>query len=309
MVRKEGVEPSPQVSGTCTLPLRYILIWLTIYTNMNRKYLRQLIRECLHEVLNESVTVSVSGAHQEFPDLATVHDIAWAIMHKSLQPLERLSGDQKEFFQQNRVPEILAPDGNDFDKPTGILNFYIAGIPNDTVLEMIKLIKQQLDNMGIEYGRFKGEQSGMYKSKVIRIPILKNPWSESERVPELNMANRNYMVLFRDVLKLVGDDDWSFSFPVETVEKALQPFLKGTDTSQMQQLEPYTINPSQREVEPRLPGDEWKPETPDDAILQALGGKGYDMGLSIDQLTRYIIQLNNIVQWAKLKGFKTISGG
>lgn len=253
---------------------------------MERKELKKLIKECLGELLTESVTVSVSGAHLEFPELDTIHDIIWAINYKAFQPLSNLSGQEKRDFEHIRMPEIFAPDGNDFDKPTGTINFYIRGIPPHAVEEVLKLTKEQLDNLGIEYGRFKPELNRAPKSDVIRIPILKNPWVNAERPPELNMSNRNYHILFHDVLNLVqGEEQWGGSLPIETIEQAIQPLVTGSDIEQMQALQSYSFGATQS------------------------APNFYESGLSVEQLSRYINALKQMIDWAKAKGYKSLSWG
>ena len=268
----------------------------------------------LKNLITESVTVTVSGAHQEYPELHSIMDIGFELGKKVLWPILDKEMTEQElaiFRKEGMGAETLAPDGDDYDKPTGILNFYISGIPEGFVSKILKGIQEHLETLGIEYGSPKGpEQSRSFKSQVIRIPIVKNLNATYEKVPELNMANRNYMLLFHTILGLVGDDDWGFAMPVETLEKAIAKFVKGSDADQMKQLNPYTITPGKHEVEPLMPGDEWKEQSVKDKITRALGVSNfYDGGVTIEQLTHYIFTLNNIVQWAKTHGYKRISGG
>lgn len=263
-------------------------------------------------MIAESVTVTVGGATVEYPELHTVEDIGFDLGRSVLWPTleKQLGEDEKEKFRkEGNGAETLTSDGDDHFNPTGILNFYIGGIPERFISKLLKGFQERLETLGIEYGAPRGpEQSKMFKSQVIRIPITKNPNAEHEKVPELNMANRNYQVLFHKILGLVGDDDWSFSFPVETLEKALVPYVSNAASGK---LKPYTIEPGKVNVEPPpLPGDEWKgQEDPMNQLHRALGSNVYDAGLELDQLLRYIEQLWKIVQWAKTHGYKQISGG
>jgi hypothetical protein len=264
----------------------------------------------LSKLLKESVTISVKTANEEYPNLKTILDISFAISRKAVWPIieKKFTPSEKETFRKvGTGADVLTTDGFDFNKPTGILNFYVSGIPIRYIKDIIKNIKDEANDLGLTLGKLKVEKSNMYKSKVIRIPIVKNPWINLEHSPEFNISNRNFQIFFSDVLGLVSDSEYSFSLPIEKIEKALAPFLEGTDISQMKKLKPHVINPGKIELEPKLPGDEWKSESQSDAIIRALGGNAFDMGLTIDQLSRYIQSLNELVQWAKNKGYKIIS--
>lgn len=269
----------------------------------------------LKSLLKESVTVSVAGASEEYPELDTVLNISFDLGRHALFPiLNKMSPEEKANLKKSGVPgyDMLTSDGDDYDKPTGIINFYISGLDRSHIEAALRAIKERLDDLGIKMGQLKGpEQSGAYKSEVIRIPIENNPHANAEKMPELNMTNSSFQLVFNKILKLVGDDDWGFSMPVDTLEKALKPFVQGSDQSQMDKLKPFTYDPKQYNLEPQEPGDEWKnaDDSPVEKIIRALGGKGYEAGMPIERLSRYFIALNDLVQWAKAKGYKTITAG
>ena len=268
----------------------------------------------LKNLLTESVTVSVSGALDEYPELHSIMDIGFSIGRSVIWPIleKRLTPEEKDTFRKEGLAsDIIIPDGaSNIDEPTGVLNFYIAGIPERLLRIILAKIIVHLNNIGVKIGRMtSAEQSGIYKIKVIRIPIVDNPMAKAERAPELNLANRNFQLLFHKILGLVNDDDYSFSFPLETIEKEIESFVKGSDINQIKQLEPHVIEPAQSEPEPIVPGDEWKDEPIQNKVARELGSTMYDSGVSVDQLSRYIFQLNNIVTWAKKRGYKRISAG
>lgn len=247
----------------------------------------------LKSLLKESVTVSVAGASEEYPELDTVLNISFDLGRHALFPiLDRMSPEEKANLEKNGVPgyDMLTSDGGDYNKPTGIINFYVSGLDRSHIEAALRAIKERLDDLGIKMGRLKGpEQSGAYnKSEVIRIPIENNPHANAEKVPELNMANASFVLIFNKVLKLIGDEDYDFAMPVEDLEAALEPLVKATDQQQMNALEPYTSD------------------------TQVDRGQGATMiygGYSLERISHYIQALNDLVQWAKAKGYKTITAG
>lgn len=265
----------------------------------------------LKHLLKESVTITVPDAREEYPDLHTIMDISFELSNKVLSPiLHTFTPEELDYFKKNgRGYETITIDGYNVDAETGILNFYIVGIPPKYIPTILNSIKSHLDNLGIEVGEISDpEQSNMFKSKVIRIPIISNAASKMEKIPELNLANRNFSVLFHNILGIVGEDEYTVNTSVNELHKKIASFITGTDADQMKKLQPYTIDPGKFTVDPQLPGDEWKQQSLHDKVCLALGGSGYDCGITVDQLTRYFVQLSNMVQWAKKHGYNKIVG-
>ena len=233
--------------------------------------------------LNESYYVYVKGA-EEYPDLTTILNIIFAISRKALKPLENLTAEEKSVFDKQRMPEILSPDGNDFDKPTGIINFYVAGIPENRIKEILENVREQLDNLNVVYGTFKVDKSKMLKSNVIRIPILKND-NKYQGPPEMNVSNFSARILFHDMLGF-EDQGQYYSMPIDQLEKSLAEWNDLSDEEMMQKLEKHT-SPASIEK--------------DGGATIISGGWDYD------RLYNYISQLNDIVKWAKDHGYKYIS--
>lgn len=116
------------------------------------------------------------------------------------------------------------PDGDDYDKPTGVLNIYPRnGTLNDHFKENFKdclraTIQELKKHVSIGPVTAEGEKvsfdqprtpfnrgDSMEKIGVIRIPIIKNERSESGTLPEISLSNTNA----RNLLNVLGlnDDD------------------------------------------------------------------------------------------------------
>jgi hypothetical protein len=208
---------------------------------------------------------------------STISRPMWKILEKEMTPEETAV-----FREKGSGTETITPDGSsDFDKPTGIINFYIAGIPQRLLQPILKEIKETLQNIGIpiEYNDMKIEQSGLRRSKVIRIPITKND-NVYKGPPEFNLANGNATALYRDILGFQPEDDGaSYSFTVEELEQAIQPYIQDRG-----RLSPHTIHPS----------DEQEPGGP-----RMISG-----GRNLNQLYRYIERLQEVIKWCKEHDYK-----
>ena len=157
--------------------------------------------------LNESMSVYVSG-HEYHQDINNLDDLAEQLKQKVLYVAwNKLPPDQQQAVQAGGSVQhgMLIPDGSYYNsEKQEVLNFYTAGwgkmIPN-----LIQGIKYYLDELGVKYGEFKAEKSGMFNSEVVRIPILQ--WSKSKNAPPLlNLANANARLIFGELLGFPGDE-------------------------------------------------------------------------------------------------------
>jgi hypothetical protein len=152
------------------------------------------------EPLYEGVSVFVPN--QDKRRLNTILDLCFFLNDKVLSPIhsKQFTQEEKENFQKSGLRgETFAPDGDSFDLPTGTINFYISGIPNRLMKTFLEGIKYHLTDEGIQLGPFRGpEQSKIYKSQVIRIPITKNV--EQDLPPDLSMTYSTAQVVFQDLL-------------------------------------------------------------------------------------------------------------
>lgn len=237
-------------------------------------------------LVSESVTISIPDAQDEYPDLHNLFDISSNLQNIVWKCLKSASEEDLAYYQKNRPAEVIVPDGlSDMDNPTGILNFYISGLQSEMIFEILSNIKTYLDNNGIKIGKISEPmQSGMFKSKVIRISIIGNNMAEMDKIPEMNMSNFTFNVLFNNILGLLHSDDGGITISVEELENAIAPFINGTDADQIEKLEPHTL----------------------DAVTVK---NIHSAGISIHQLFRYFVRLKELIDWAKERGYKTISGG
>jgi hypothetical protein len=152
------------------------------------------------------MSIYVSG-HEYHDDINDLDDLANQLKRKVLYPaFEKLSPEQQKDVQTggSGQHQMLTPDGSYYSTREEVLNLYTAGwgkmIPN-----LVKGIKYFMDELGVKYGEFKVEKSGMFGSEVIRIPILQ--WAKSKNTPPLlNMANANAHLIFGELLGFPGEE-------------------------------------------------------------------------------------------------------
>jgi hypothetical protein len=169
----------------------------------------------------------------------------------------------------------------------------------------------------------KQEPSGVYKSQVIRIPVVKNDVKPLHRPPELNMANRNAFHIFKNVLQFDPDDESgsSFSFSTQYLNERIQALRHDKGWVGQNQIQP--TDSKYEPKEPVLPGDEWKhqadepekePEfdNPHDKIMHQFGTQMGDAtggvhmmsgGLDSDAIESRIAKILEIAKWAKENGY------
>jgi len=137
-----------------------------------------------------SITFSIQGSNK-IGQPKTVSDIGnlmwtWATGHvpRNLMP---------------EVPEVIAMDGYDTEATTGIINWYIPKDIDWKELQpyIAQCYYEELAPLGITIdGQLKHEPSGMFdNADVIRIFVTGNETVERNKLPELNVSNRNGMVL------------------------------------------------------------------------------------------------------------------
>lgn len=264
-------------------------------------------------LITESMSVYIKGFDYS-KRLDNLLDVIHALLYPVLDKVfETLPADQKAYFQKNRVPEIFAPDGNDYDKPTGTINFYTSGFVKAASLKILRGMLRLLKMKGFVVGPLKGEMSGMYKSQVIRIPITKNPFIDYKGPPEINWAGRNAFHVFKELLGIDPDDSSGSSFhftPQEIIQRI--EMLRKHDPGWVKKS---AIPPKTWIAKPPTePGDEWKeePKEPsenpyDDIAYKVLGGLGgakhIDLGLPEETLWRKIGELEELAKWAVEHGF------
>lgn len=279
------------------------------YYQMKQSDFKRIVKDSLREafytkkVLNESMNLYVSGAN--YDKLETMGEIAWKVLRPVWGYLEKLPEDQKAYYMKNRMPELLTPDGPYYDEPTGIMNLYTAGLPRQALIGVMKIIFTGLKELGITWGKIKTEQSGTYKSQVIRIPILKNPHIGTYKgPPELNMSNVNAYQIFHNVLQYEGEHEFSMEAKelMERIESLAHD--KGW-------IDKNKINPTDSGIPDAEQDGNTDLENPHMDIVNQLGSQlgGARMiggGLSGDDIRMRLGLIWNVAKWAHEHGFEKL---
>ena len=284
---------------------------------MKPSQLKKLIRKIISEqLITESMYVYVDGVN--YKRLDNLLDLSHHLLDIAVTPVAgSMPTDQMEYFRKNGVSyyETITPDGNGYDKPTGIINFYISGFMTLTLQKILKNIFAELRRLDIKWGNIKKEQSNMYKSQVIRIPIVKNNQTYSGP-PELNLSNRNAYQIFHHILQYEGEND--FSMEAQELKDRIES-LSGDKGW----VGKHTIDKTDTHAkQPELPGDEWKhaddspPDTKDqnynphaniiNKIGDEMGARIISMGLSEEDILERLNHLWQIADWAIKHGYKNI---
>ena len=245
-------------------------------------------------LLKESMNLYVKDANYE--KLETLGDLSWKLMNPVWKYIEKLPPDQRVYFEKNKSAEVLTPDGDGYFKPLGILNLYTAGLIRSALTDVLKIIFAGLKKLGITYGKVKTEQSAMYKSQVMRIPILKNPHVGAYKgPPELNFSNVNAYQIFNNVLQYPGEHEFHMK------AKELMERIESL-THDKGWIDKNKIHPTDSDW-PKSEYDQQNVENPHLDIVNQLGKQlgGPRMiggGLSGDDIRMRIGLIWNVAKWA-----------
>lgn len=302
----------------------------------NNKVINETLKQLFEspKLLQETMDVMVKGFNYE-RELNRLDELTNYLIDKVLLPIVKaLPPDQLNYFNKNKIGpvyDMLTPDGSYWSGPskgTGVINFYISGfarnnikeILNDVVKQILRGVVNECNKLKVKVGKFTLENSGVYKSQVIRIPIVKNNVSPTQGPPKLNMANDNMIHILKNILQIDSDDDSGSLFNIKTdelIDSILS--LEGDKTWIGQNIRKPTDTKLDVK-EPPFPGDEWKQETepeeelsdtdhPNDAISKRLGGGGarmIGMGFDADAIRKNLNKIMEIAMWAKKHGYPEI---
>ncbi len=252
-------------------------------------------------LLKEGMTLYVKGLDLG-KKLQTIHEISWELMGRVFKFIQTLPQDQQQYFQKNKMPEVLTIDGYDPDPPTGVLNLYTAGLTTQALRGAMKVVFDGLKELGITYGKVKTEPSRMFKSQVIRIPILKNPHAGAYKgPPELDFSNTNAYQIFHNVLQYPGEHEFEMkaSELMERIESLAHD--KGW-------IDKNKINPTDS-ARGDKPFDDPDIENPHFDIVNQLGAGGARMiggGLSGDDIRMRLGLIWNFAKWAVDHGYQDL---
>lgn len=232
--------------------------------------------------INESVTFTVAG-HDYSNQIKDLYDLGNFLSRKIIVPhMSKLSEEDLKKAQQI-YPDSISPDLSTWQwgEEDGVLNFYTVGF--EAVLpKMLDAIKYFLDDLGIQYGQMRTEQSGAYNSNVIRIPILQIKKSKNA-APDVNMTNRNAQIIIRDLLQFPDPLEDIYKLPVADLLiriNNVQDYLINIHT-----VEPYSVSKKNQEE---------------------LKSTIFHGGLSFEQIQRHLDSLEQLALWAKANGYHEI---
>ncbi len=243
-------------------------------------------------------------------NMGDLSDVCNTLLDKVLSPIRKdLPPDQQAYFQKNGVGfyETIVPDGSYFSGAgggTGVINFYISGLMAGTKEQVLDNVLGYLTKLGIKYDSPKVEQSGVYKSQVIRIPIVQNS-NKEERPPEINLSNVNAYQIFHNVLQYEGEHN--FSMPAKDLVQRIVTILKH-DPDWIQK---NVINRTDSDW-PEAERDDQEIENPHLDIVKQLGSGGarmIGMGLDADAISRRLLEILELAKWAVQKGYTEITVG
>jgi hypothetical protein len=260
-------------------------------------------------LLRESMNVMVKGVAYD-RNMGDLNDVCNAILDKVLSPiLHKLPPDQQAYFQKNGVGfyETIVPDGSYFSGDgggTGVINFYISGLMSGMKDEVLDNVLGFLTKLGIKYDSPKVEQSGVYKSQVVRIPVTQNP-NGGERPPEINLSNVNAYQIFHNVLQYEGEHN--FSMPAKDLIQRIVTILKHDP----EWIKKNVINRTDSDW-PDAERDDQEVDNPHLDIVNQLGAGGarmIGMGLDEDAIMRRLLEILELAKWAVQKGHTEITVG
>lgn len=275
-------------------------------------------------LLRESMDVYIDG-YKPDKKVNKIDEVIPYLMDKIIIPAyQAMPADQQNYFNKNKslpsIYDVLVPDGSYYeqsDYKRGILNFYISGYTSKTTQHILKQLLREFKSLNITVGKLKRENSGMFKSQVIRIPVVINSESQNSGPPELNLSNRNMYHIFKEILQFEPDDESGSSFSVDAQEvisriESLQGDPNWIKTNQ--------IEPTHTQHTPVVPGDEWKnsdddsdddtTDNPHDKIANsignALGANIIRMGLDEEGITGRLSVILEIAKWAVQHGYSNL---
>ncbi len=177
----------------------------------------------LRDIINESVTFSIKDnqsyntAEDDLTQYDTVLSIAFLCGY--IFDSEVKSDPFYYKFVKNKIDTrngrmYFDSDGDDYDKPTGVVNFYVNNIVNDHFWDSFKNILNRMvgrlsKHVTVGKLKFEGDKTENGRLsitspndlKVVRIPIIQNNTIQDDsKQYEMNLANDNA----RNFLNLIG---------------------------------------------------------------------------------------------------------
>lgn len=255
--------------------------------------------------------------------LDNLNDMSWYLLDTCVKPVfNTLPPDQLDYFKRNSVPyhDMITPDGGYYTQgegPTGTINFYISGFTSQALLKILRSIFTELRKLKIKWGHVRKEQSGVYKSQVIRIPIVKN-MNTYEGPPEPHLSNINAYHIFHTILQYEGEHE--FTMDAEELVQRIESLVHDKGWVKKHVRLSKVIKPEP----PSDEGDEWKKEEPpppedndeenphdkiSNQLVGQLGGTHYMGGMDEEGIWDRLYSAYEVAKWAVEHGYKRIYVG
>lgn len=146
------------------------------------------------QFLNETISVYVSEYEPE-KSIDDIDQLASWLACQQLTSVPEIT-QAKHFCN-----ELLMPDGDAFNKPSGLINFYHIGIAQQALPKILSAIKYYCGEAGFTCGNPEHDKSNLFQGEpVIRIPVSKTSTPQKNKLTDANMANELAYHIFVDVL-------------------------------------------------------------------------------------------------------------
>jgi len=147
-------------------------------------------------ILQESITFEIESNEYDTPK--TLFDICWILNKKFREYIINNSKYTTQTYRSKFGDERVTPDGEDYDKTSGIINVYVHDLPSKIISKILSMIIYHIGEYGevlqepyLDKSRVHG--GGVYRIKT-RIDV------DTPSLPSLNLSNDNANI----ILKILG---------------------------------------------------------------------------------------------------------
>jgi len=169
--------------------------------------------------------------------------------------------------------DMFSPDGSYAFESTGIMNFYMAGVPKRLLGKITSKIKYDLSERDVILGKI----SDVEDNRVIRMHVTKND-STHGNPPDFQLSNTNAHLIFGNILGL-DDMDSSYEMNVgmllSKVDKAMEEF-------------------------------EAMPSSPSTVTTSGEKGNIYQQHMGSDDILSRLSRIRDFAQWASDRGYSEL---
>lgn len=167
-------------------------------------------RAKLTNTLTKQSSMSLYVKGFDYPHrLNTILDLCFYLQHIIFKDIQTvLKPEEYEQWRTNGMgPEFFAPDGDDFDKPIGIINNYIKGFPPNKISWLLHNVLTALREVNVKVTDVRQESfPDSSEIRVIRYSVDLNPNANIKKdIPaDINFSNSNAGLILK-ILGFEGD--------------------------------------------------------------------------------------------------------